>query len=146
VLPPNNGNAHRRLICAVLALFLNTHEQGLFLPFDSSVKFSVSSSQLCEVVGAEVGDALGVTLGLSVALAEGLELAETLGDAVGLLNSVGDVVGDPVGDAVGDAVTGTGALVGDLVNPSAFLVGEQEHVPPSAGSTTSSCDIIPWSS
>jgi len=138
VLPPTNGNAHRRLICAVLALFLNTHEQGLFLPFDSSVKFSVPSSQLCEVVGAEVDDALGVTLGLSVALAEGLELAETLGDAVGLLNSVGD--------AVGDAVTGTGALVGDLVNPSAFLVGEQEHVPPSAGSTTSSCDIIPWSS
>lgn len=89
---------------------------------------------LCEELGAELDDTLGERLGLSLVLPEGVELAETLGPAVGLINSVGE------------AVTATGALVGDLVNPSEFLVGEQEHVPPSAGSTTSSCDIIPTSS
>lgn len=86
-----------------------------------------------ETVGREVEGVLGLLLGSKEG--EGLLLGLLLGCEEGSLKR-----------SVGEVVVATGEAVGDLVNPSALLEGEQEQVPPSAGSITSSCDIIPRSS
>ena len=113
-----------------------------FLIFSQSHFFFLPLSLMTLTLSLVSSHKKGVEVGDSVEDLVGVEVGDGVGDLVGV--EVGDGVGDLVGVEVGDGVVGD--LVGDLVKPSPPNLGVHEQVPPFAGSTTSSCVIIPLSS